>query len=102
MKEATQKLFSQMDEYRKRCDLANERDYLKASGWISVKDRLPEESVCVLVASNLNDSPYIDCWFDKDAILWRHTNDKNEKVQYWMELPDIPRLEPRKKSEKMY
>lgn len=70
--------------------------------WISVKDRLPPNSVYVLVAKFYSREGlemyfiriacrYKDAWLDdKDGVLLKH---KYVSVRYWMPLPEPPKDE---------
>ena len=66
----------------------------RESGWISVKDRLPEKTQYVLVASNMakgafyalfNFSRTGDHWFSQEG-----TDDPYYHITHWMPLPTAP------------
>ena len=67
-------------------------------GWISVKDRMPEDSRYVLVCND--DGKYMIAFYSKESIDWyyKYTNydfdlwDVHEQgpVCYWMPLPTAP------------
>ena len=54
--------------------------------WISVKDRLPENSCSVLVATDQGGVG--EMWFD-NLLNW-HVLKENAKVLFWMPLPASP------------
>lgn len=77
--------------------------YKAAQQWISVKDRLPEEDVAVLIYGQiLNDPPDIlgvRRRYNGDQV-WKHTweseNDfiyQEDDVTHWMPLPEPPKEE---------
>ena len=58
--------------------------------WISVKDRLPEEGVSVLVWV----SGLIYCWIEVDCVCdgeWDNWNNSRYKVLFWMPQPPPPK-----------
>jgi hypothetical protein len=72
-------------------------DMLKLLGmeWISVKDRLPEEGVPVLVCGRpkIGEVPYIvDQIYKGDWMLWGIWNNTSRGyiVTHWMPLPALP------------
>lgn len=66
------------------------------SKWISVEDRLPEETRVpkdVLVYHKLgNCGIYVDrAWYDSDKNKWRSALSMNMKVTHWMPMPEPPK-----------
>ena len=73
------------------------------SAWISVKDRLPEESGTYLTINM--DRPYLQMYPIRYSAKWRgwncldYTDDESEArayemhVTHWMPLPDAPEVE---------
>ena len=65
----------------------------RASQWISVKDRLPEKNnkryLCFIEQHNIHLNGYIDIkrFIHNDRFIYL---DENEKVIYWMPLPEPP------------
>lgn len=64
------------------------------SEWISVKERLPEEGVAVLIAYDADGrllrriaQQYYGVWYVFGAVV---TADFNQKVTHWMPLPEAP------------
>ena len=60
--------------------------------WISVKDRLPEKSVPVLICAA---GHRVTAYYDKVKEVFRLTEDENlyyltEYVTHWMPLPEPP------------
>lgn len=65
------------------------------SNWTSVKDRLPEKSVPVLICAN---GHRVTAYYDKVKEVFRLTEDENlyyltEYVTHWMPLPTPPESE---------
>lgn len=65
------------------------------SEWISVKDRLPEKSVPVLICAA---GHRVTAYYDKVKEVFRLTEDENlyyltEYVAHWTYLPDVPESE---------
>lgn len=60
------------------------------SEWISVKDRLPEESDDVLAYTIWDD--IVVCFLEEDSDVWMHTWGYLEKefVTHWMPIPEPP------------
>lgn len=62
--------------------------------WISVKDRLPEEDLYVIVFKN-DDSPMVTFGFLCKDSYGNHFLDKTQKlirnVSHWMPLPEPPK-----------
>jgi hypothetical protein len=61
--------------------------------WISVKDRLPEKSVPVLICAN---GHRVTAYYDKVKKVFRLTEDEDlyylaNYVTHWMPLPDPPK-----------
>lgn len=68
------------------------RDGLKASKWISVKDRLPKAGEDVI--AYLGEGIFEICWMLKDGV-WE-TRDSyldTDAVTHWMALPELPKEE---------
>lgn len=67
------------------------------TGWISVKDRLPDRTMPphdVLVYHDLNCGMFIDrAWYSHDKNKWRSAVGMNLKVTHWMPLPEAPQKE---------
>lgn len=71
-------------------------DREEPDGWISVKDRLPEENEWVLIVNNNDDTPVQKAKYGIDS----HMNDvftimgvgtiSGKYVTHWMPLPPIP------------
>ena len=75
-------------------------DMLKLLGmeWISVKDRLPEEGVPVLVTGVVKkgDHPYLVDYIYKDDWFWWPMNYNRTRgfvITHWMPLPEPPEAE---------
>lgn len=67
----------------------------KGQPWISVKDRLPEKSVSVLICAN---GHRVTAYYDKVKEVFRLTEDENlyyltEYVTHWTYLPETPESE---------
>lgn len=63
--------------------------------WISVKDRLPDKSVSVLICAN---GHRVTAYYDKVKEVFRLTEDDNlyyltECVTHWQPLPELPNEE---------
>lgn len=65
----------------------------KDLGWISVKDRLPEEGHFVLTCVSDNGTPQCVgmALLLKDGTWW--DGDMKVNVDYWMEVPKLPKEE---------
>lgn len=73
------------------------------NGWISVKDRLPDNARFVLLyVKTKKQTGYAFGWFNNKTKQWSCTqrlfnsNFEFEKVTYWRELPNPPRMEESK------
>jgi hypothetical protein len=61
-------------------------------GWISVKDRLPDTGLDVIICTKWGDmhlgwyNPELQVWLDIDGTTIKHAT-------HWLELPDPPRME---------
>lgn len=61
-------------------------------GWISVRDRLPDTGLDVIICTKWGDvhcgwyNPELQVWLDIDGTTIKH-------VTHWRELPDPPRME---------
>lgn len=58
--------------------------------WISVDDRLPENSTDVLVAYSRTEDVSIG-YYSKAGYWTDYVYDFEEKVAYWMPLPEAPK-----------
>lgn len=68
------------------------RDGLKASEWISVKERLPKVEADIL--AYIGEGSFVVCWMTHDG-YWQcpaYLMDKDE-VTHWMPLPEPPNEE---------
>lgn len=72
----------------------------RPDGWISVKDRLPDNARFVLLyVKTKKQTGYAFGWFNNKTKQWSCTqrlfnsNFEFEKVTHWRELPDPPRME---------
>lgn len=68
------------------------------SEWISVKDRLPDESEEVLVYGE-NASDWVYEVAILDGALWLDRGEALEDVSHWMHLPESPIIKPLTKTE---
>lgn len=60
----------------------------KDLGWISVKDRLPEENKWVFVCVDMQGVPQcVGLGYLKDGVWRDDENDNGFCVDYWMEIP---------------
>ena len=61
--------------------------------WISVKDRLPEEGIDVLVYDD-DTNMFLIAWYDKTLDKWLSTDiGRLFGVTHWMSLPEPPKGE---------
>lgn len=69
------------------------------SGWISVKDRLPEENdfECIIAFYNSGSGPFSSAARWRDGGWWEENNDDGDEVSYshlrvthWQPLPAPP------------
>ena len=75
-------------------------DHLIANGvtvqeWISVNDRLPEQTSRCLVSrwDYVTDKPFLDIlWFEK-GVWWNRLHGGNYAVTHWMPLPEAQKGE---------
>lgn len=65
-------------------------------GWISVKERLPENADYVLTCVDVNGVP--QCiglgYYSNDAGMWIDPSDEEDgadNVDYWMPIPELPK-----------
>lgn len=60
------------------------------SGWVSVEDRLPEESDDYLVCTEGTDM--FICYYLKSENVWDMSDYPyiTEKISHWMPLPELP------------
>ena len=66
----------------------------KDLGWISVKDRLPEENKWVFVCVDMQGVPQcVGLGYLKDGEWCDDENDNGFCVDYWMEIPKLPEEE---------
>lgn len=62
----------------------------RLDGWISVKDRLPDTGLDVIICTKWGDmhlgwyNPELQVWLDIDGTTIKHAT-------HWLELPDPPR-----------
>lgn len=63
---------------------------IEKSGWISVKERMPEKSMLVLgvVHGHVGELAYI-----KDRNVFERREHPIEGVTHWMQLPDAPEVD---------
>lgn len=75
--------------------------YHQPDGWISVKDRLPDTDMKVIVYDTLLGvaTGYYEKVFNKEVHRWilnsAVTSNYEPKVTHWRELPDPPRMKER-------
>ena len=63
----------------------------KDLGWISVKDRLPEENKWVFVCVDMQGVPQcVGMGYIKNGEWCDDENDEGFCVDYWMEIPKLP------------
>ena len=63
----------------------------KDLGWISVKDRLPEENKWVFVCVDMQGVPQcVGMGYLKNGEWCDDENDNGFCVDYWMEIPQLP------------
>ena len=85
-------------------ELANSNDASIVSGWISVKDRLPEDDRAVLAVKQLKNGqrdmclarciPDSECYDIETGCIIKRPHwvcGGNNNIIYWMPLPDIPK-----------
>lgn len=66
----------------------------KDLGWISVKDRLPEENKWVFVCVDMQGVPQcVGLGYLRDGEWCDDENDNGFCVDYWMEIPALPNEE---------
>lgn len=64
----------------------------KDLGWISVKDRLPEENKWVFVCVDMQGVPQcVGLGYLRDGEWCDDENDNGFCVDYWMEIPKLPK-----------
>jgi hypothetical protein len=85
------------DSHIEMCEECGMREIIESvpSAWISVKDRLPEESGYYIVYS-----PYQKVWFVRWSSVfkaWNCCDDSDEHrlddITHWMPMPDAPEVE---------
>ncbi len=60
-------------------------------GWVSVKDRLPEENKWVFVCVDMQGVPQcVGLGYLRDGEWCDDENDNGFCVDYWMEIPKLP------------
>lgn len=61
--------------------------------WISVKDRLPEQTARCLVArwDSVTKTPFIDILWHENGVWWNRQHGGNYAVTHWMPLPEPPK-----------
>lgn len=72
--------------------------YARNSEWISVKDKMPEPDVCVLVLASgkyknitLDNAFEIAMYAKKDGwMLENYPSYENPDIKYWMPMPSLP------------
>jgi hypothetical protein len=77
----------------------------KPGGWISVKERYPENSISVLVWCPERQNKYTACWIDGAERHWRHFGGTSwaevvEEVTHWQPTP-VPPPPPLTKKEQI-
>lgn len=66
----------------------------KDLGWISVKDRLPEENKWVFVCVDMQGVPQcVGLGYLRDGEWCDDENDNGLFVDYWMPIPELPKEE---------
>ena len=67
----------------------------KDLGWISVKDRLPEEGLFVFTCSEDEGHPQcVGFHYYKDGKWWEGYKEESVgAIEYWMEVPKLPKEE---------
>lgn len=67
----------------------------KDLGWISVKDRLPEEGLFVFTCSEDEGHPQcVGFHYYKDGKWWEGYKEESVgAIEYWMEIPKLPKEE---------
>ena len=77
----------------RRTTLCMARDFLKEhfaeGGWISVKERLPEENTAVIAATDRG--VVFQCWYAYDG--WDLWEGNEVTITHWMPLPEPPKGE---------
>lgn len=63
---------------------------IKMSKWISVKDRLPEDTGYVLAWSPRYQEVVI-AWYSEEEDFWRTEDDLAPFPSHWMPLPEPPK-----------
>jgi hypothetical protein len=62
--------------------------------WIDVRDRMPEDDTCVIVASADAGEALVVAWYDDEDETW---NDMHgvvvTSIEFWMPLPPLPGAE---------
>ena len=71
---------------------SRDKNVLIRSGWISVKDRLPEHFEPVLVCREKNGSPYVEQGYKDVGEWWKVYGTRTKQVTYWMPLPEPPEV----------
>lgn len=78
------------------CAYANvssrDKNVLICSGWISVKDRLPEHFEPVLICREKNGSPYVEQGYKDVGEWWKVYGTRTKQVTHWMPLPEPPEV----------
>lgn len=82
------RMCDQMD-YAAYSQLHDMISVLDVPGWISVKDRLPEEDVDVLVSNGLGIE--VAAYTTNPARRWYGMSGDTAYAQYWMPLPEPPK-----------
>ena len=67
--------------------------HITQSGWISVKDRLPERFEPVLVCREKNGAPHVEQGFKDVGDWWKVYGTRTKYVTHWMPLPAPPEKE---------
>jgi hypothetical protein len=96
-------IFVECEEYKDGCSAQSPKCSLKedaiaawnlrANGWISVKDRLPEDRVYVLVAFGqaTRVSAFSYCYKSEEGIWYRSDGyQTSADITHWMPLPEPP------------
>jgi len=73
--------------------LAGYKQAEKDLGWISVKDRLPKERGWYFTCINHYGTPQALGVTYYDGKEWLDDDDSTENVNYWMEVPKLPKEE---------
>ena len=80
------------EKFKEQQKRKKERQYKNACGfpnkWISVSDFLPDVGKWVLVHVDLEEEPFVVCFWDGES--WKNDSWDNAPVMHWARLPEPP------------